>query len=191
MNKIKHTLQYHFDFFNNKSGLPPMFSDSFREMGPDWNEISGINFEITGRVLVSHLILEHYITKLIELKTPKDFNWDESRLTFSQKVNLLKKDEVLNKTNYIKGIEILNKIRNKFSHNLLAVIDLSNISELTKIINDRSSSKTPIINKKHDPIEVINAFASLACSYIGGYCTFLVHSEQQKKNKPLVENKKK
>jgi hypothetical protein len=100
----------------NHGGLPPMFADSFRDNGPEWKRISGVDFEGIGRILACHLIIEHYLSKLIEFQTPKEFDWDESKLTFAQKVKILRKYEPLIAHDFIKGVEVLNRIRNKFSH---------------------------------------------------------------------------
>ncbi len=158
--------------FSNTGGIPPMFSEGFRETGTEWQRIEGLNFEIVGRILTCHLIIEHYITKLIELETPKEFDWIESRLTFSQKLKLVRKIAGLVENDIHKGFEIINKIRNKFSHNLIATIDKTYVEELKKQINRFSKKiKSEEIDSDYDDIFIIEMYTSLSCSYIAGYCT--------------------
>ena len=85
--------------------LPPLFSDKFREIGPEWKRLTGIDFERVGRILTCHLIIEHYLTNYIELQSPNEFDWSEARLTFSQKLKLAKKTSGLKEASIFKGIE--------------------------------------------------------------------------------------
>ncbi len=161
--------------FTKDSGIPPMFSESFRDVGPEWKRLSGIDFEIVGRILICHLIIEHYLTNLIELKTSKEFDWSETKLTFAQKQKLTRKIDALAETKFSRGIEIVNKIRNKFSHNLLAKIDEAYILELRTIINTfRKSQKSEEISTEYEEIAVVEIFTSMVCAFIAGYCSSIV-----------------
>lgn len=74
--------------FDENDGIPPRFGNNFRHDGPKWGKITGVDFDSIGRILVCHLCIEHYIDNLIELSTPLKFNWESSRMSFSQKLNL-------------------------------------------------------------------------------------------------------
>jgi hypothetical protein len=157
--------------------IPPMFSETFRK-SPEWEIIKNIDYETTGKILICLLILEHYVTNLITLLTPEDLNWNGTRMTFNQKITLISKMGAFTDPEFIKGIEIINGIRNKYSHNLLASIAESNIQELKRIIiKFRGRSEIPNDAKN---IVVIEAFTYLVCAYIAGYCTALVDFETKK-----------
>jgi len=171
---------------NNRlhGSLPPMFAENFRDNGPEWRKLSEVDFEGIGRVLACHLILEHYLVKFIELQTPVEFDWDESKMTFAQKIKLVRRSAPLVENDFIKGIEVINRIRNKYSHNLLVTIAETDISTLQAIISAfRKSTKSP--NQKNlddvDNIIVIETFTSLVCAFIAGYCSFIVMHEKKTK----------
>lgn len=176
------------NLWTGDNGIPPKFNEDFLKNGPEWQKVKGLDFENVGRILICHLSIEHYINKFIEFQTPTDFNWDDSRLSFSQKLKLLSNNHSLNKHEIIKGIESLNKIRNKYSHNLEAKIDSKDITIIKKILLDFR-----IINKKnktekeikhfldlYDDIALIESFTNFVCAYIAGYC----HSLYSQKKKP-------
>jgi len=151
--------------------LPPLFGDSFRD-NPNWERLTGVEYELIGRILICHLLIEHYLTKFIELETPKGYNWDESRLTFSQKLKLVNKHSILSKFHLIEGMTLINKIRNRFSHNIKAKIISSDITSLKKVIIEfqkqvNSSSEIVISGD----IEIIETFTTFALSFIAGYCS--------------------
>jgi len=129
--------------FSENDGIPPRFGANFRDEGPKWEKVTGLDFEAIGRILVSHLILEHYINNLIELSTPREFNWDRSRLTFSQKLKLVSKIEILEKSKFNIGIEILNSIRNNLSHTILATVDEKKVEQLKEILLEYLCSQKP------------------------------------------------
>jgi hypothetical protein len=174
--------------FNRGFQIPPMFSDNFRQTGPEWNRITKIDFEASGRILMCHLIVEHYMTNLIKLLSPEDFNWAESRMTFSQKFKLISKIEAFNEFNFIKGIESLNKIRNKFSHNLLATISETDIKVFRTFV-DRfyKKSKSKKFSEYFDKIAIIELYTLVVCSYFAGYCTSIVDLDKIKKKEHNID----
>jgi hypothetical protein len=171
--KKKQTVKKIFDEYH---GVPPLFSSSFRNSGKDWIPISSIDYETVGRILICHLIIEHYIINFLAVNTRPDISWTDAKLTFYQKILLLKKMSPFSDNDLIKGVEIVNNIRNKFSHNLNATIEESKIRELKKIINDMGNEidKLPLTFEK---IALIELFTSLFCSYMAGYCTASVELE--------------
>lgn len=59
--------------------------------------------------------------------------FEKSRMSFNQKLNLVQDLVIFRKNEYVKGIKILNEIKNKLSHELLANIDKNKIKELYQI----------------------------------------------------------
>jgi hypothetical protein len=131
--------------------------------------------------------IEHYILKLIELKTPKEFSWEDSKLTFYQKLKIISKLPALLDNDLITGIEALNQIRNKFSHNLLAKIDNKQIEKIKKSIlkfrikhKKEEGSETDVVEflELYDDIALIESFTSLVCAFIAGYCSTLIKKQK-------------
>jgi len=174
------------NLWTGDDGIPPKFNEDFMKNGPEWQKVKGLDFENIGRILICHLSIEHYINKLIEFQTPTDFNWDDSRLSFSQKLKLLSKNSQLNRHQIIKGIETLNKIRNIFSHNLEAKIDPVCVDVIREILFKFRASVKPELAKEikhfldlYDDIALIESFTNFSCAFIAGYC----HSLYELKNK--------
>jgi len=173
-------------FFDKNDGIPPRFGVNFREEGPKWEKVSGLDFEAIGRILVCHLSIEHYINNLIELSTPKLFDWDNSRMTFSQKLKLVSKISVLKRNKFDTGIEILNNIRNKLSHNMLATIDINKFEQLKVILFDYLCKDQSEVEKQetlshmnqYDTHAIIERFTSIVCALIAGYCTTLINKHE-------------
>ncbi len=175
--------------FSGDINIPPLFSKTFKGKGPEWNKIVGIDFEHIGRILTCHLIIEHYITNLIEIKSPEDLNWEKSRLTFSQKLNLISKIPALRENDFTEGVEIINNIRNHYSHNILSEINLKQMARLKDILiayfktTKKTKEKNYGILEDLDVYEdtaIIEFFTLIFCSYIAGYCASLVNSLKQK-----------
>lgn len=169
--------------FDKNDGIPPRFGSNFREEGPKWEKVSGLDFEAIGRILVCHLSIEHYINNLIELSTPKLFDWDNTRMSFSQKLKLVSKISLLKKNKLHIGIEILNSIRNKLSHNMLATIDNAKFEQLKAILqeylckdqSEEEKQKTLSHMNQYDTHAIIERFTCIVCALIAGYCTSLIN----------------
>lgn len=171
--------------FQEDDGIPPRFGSNFRTEGPKWEKVTGLDFEAIGRILVCHLSIEHYLNNLIELLTPGTLDWDSSKMTFSQKLKLVSKINILAKSKFNKGIEILNTIRNKLSHNMLATIDENKIEQLkTLLLEYLYKGKTMEEKEKIEsdissfgPHAIIERFTQLTCAMIAGYCTSLINKK--------------
>jgi len=70
-----------------------------------------------GIILKSHLIIEHYLDKYLGIAYPTITNWEGVRLSFYQKIEILK-DEKTSMFMYYSALKCLNKIRNRFAHRL-------------------------------------------------------------------------
>ncbi|WP_332860813.1 hypothetical protein [Janthinobacterium svalbardensis] len=112
-----------------------------------------------GRILKVHLVIEQYLNEHIVAKY-KIENLAEVRLTFNQKVHLLKDD--LSPAAWVKSaIQNVNKVRNKFSHTLTPKIEwgeINNVMDVLKIARKGVSYM--------EPIDAIEAFAPVACAFL-------------------------
>jgi len=87
----------------------------FSEMERRWNQDVGA----IGRILRSHLYVEHYLSEYLEKANPRLGSVAKARLSFSQKLELLdQKDPLLSEV--LPGIKHLNAIRNRLAHRLSA-----------------------------------------------------------------------
>ncbi len=172
-------------FFEEDDGIPPRFGQNFRENGPIWEKVTGLDFEAIGRVLVCHLSIEHYLNNLVELSTPKNFNWKKSKMSFNQKLNLISELPIFRKNDCINGIRLLNEIRNKLSHDLLAKIDTNKLKELYQILlkmvcQDKSPEEIEKVENHFNlfgPHAIIERFTSLTCAMIAGYCSSIIKNK--------------
>ena len=168
-------------FFSSDDGIPPRFKGNFRD-DPGWEKVSGLDFEAIGRILVCHLCIEHYIENLIELSAPPNWDWRGSRLTFSQKFKLVRNMRLFSESNFDRGVDILNSIRNKLSHDLMAGIDKDKVDELRSILleyvtkgkSEQERTEVKAHFEQFDVHATIERFTSLSCAMIGGYCSRLV-----------------
>ena len=97
-------------------------------------------------ILRAHLYLEYYMTEHLRYENPGIGDLDSARLTFSQKVALLRVDDEATKS-LAHGIRHLNKIRNKLAHNLSIVVtkddaDIFLSVRVFKLIRDAVATHT-------------------------------------------------
>ena len=117
-----------------------------------------------GTILKCHLILEFYIDKYLEAAYPTVTNWQNSRLTFAQKL------EIINNSKtpigmYYSSIKCLNSLRNKFSHKISYKVEDKDYKEITEIM-------TCWYDALGDPVlkgmELIENFTIWVCGSING-----------------------
>ena len=112
-----------------------------------------------GRVLKSHLILEHYLTVYLKQSFGLD-DLESARLSFFQKVTLL--PATGSAVSAVKlGLKKLNKVRNEFAHRLnqdLEELDLNPINEVINIFRPEATFKSNL--------DRIEAFVTIAVTFL-------------------------
>lgn len=88
-----------------------------RDQEARWNR----DIEMIGRILRSHLFVEHYLTEYIKLRNPDLGDLDNARLSFAQKLALLRSSDAFD-ADFATGIRHLNRIRNRLAHDLSAAL---------------------------------------------------------------------
>lgn len=157
--------------------LPPLLAKNFIE----WEGIEKIDFDSLGVVVACHLVVEHYLTRFLQIQSPKHFDWDAPRLTFTQKLAIVSgKDSPLHTLGLVEGIKRLNTIRNRMSHNIRTAVTETDVSVLKRIL--RSASKDKKAQLELNPIDTVRGFTWLICSYITGYCAGRVESARMQRN---------
>ena len=129
-----------------------------------------------GRVLRVHLVIEQYMNEHIK-EAYKIENLEELRLTFLQKTKMLKGD--YSAASFVKpGIQNINAVRNKFSHELNPKIEWGAINNVTDVLDIARKGVT-----YQEPIDAIEAFAPIACAFlINAPSSSRLHLEQLLKN---------
>ena len=117
-------------------------------------------------VLRSHLIIEHYIDRYIALAIPEIEDWEQLRLTFSNKLEIINNRRTSIAMLY-PAIKALNKIRNKYAHNLNYKPNESDYEPIYNFIQIWFSAggKNIPSNFSH----LIQEFTLTASSFINGY----------------------
>jgi len=146
--------------------LPPLLANNFIE----WERAEKIDFDSIGVVVACHLVVEHYLTRFLQISSPKEFDWDAARLTFTQKLSIASgKDSSLNSIGLVEGIKRLNTIRNNMSHNIRTSVTGTDVLVLRRVL--QSVSKDRKVPADLQPIDIVRLFTWLTCSYIAGYCS--------------------
>jgi hypothetical protein len=138
----------------------PKIEQRFNEENERFKTLLAADHSLIGHILKHHLIVEVYLNRYLTTKYP-DLAWDEADLRFSQKVKLLVSDRDPRAQFVVPGIKELNRIRNRFGHNLDVKLIVSEQPEMLKCL---SIARKGVDYK--DPAFVIQDFATVACTFL-------------------------
>ena len=132
----------------------------FGEMRARWNQ----DVVAIGRILRSHLYVEHYLTEFLEKANPRIGSLADARLSFTQKVNLLNPDQRL--AQVVPGIKRLNAIRNRLAHRLDAHVtdEDAEIFLSDGVLKAMRIEEAKPGTPSNDPLDVLEAFAQYVSS---------------------------
>jgi len=129
------------------------------DLNSRWNQDAAM----MGRILRSHLFVEHYLTSYLQARNPRLGSLDSARLTFSQKAELVGANDA--RVAYlIPGVRRLNKIRNRMAHTLSASITAEDRESLLSVDLFRAlrdALSAPAIPST-DPVDVLESFSQHA-----------------------------
>lgn len=136
-----------------------LLQSQFRIFSERWNQ----DTETIGRILRSHLFVEHFLTEYLVARNPELGSVTEARLTFTQKVALVG-DSTTGVSYLIPGIRLLNTIRNRLAHKLAADISMDDANILLgtglfKALREKGAEPETPSSK---PIDVLEDFAQHA-----------------------------
>lgn len=142
--------------------LPPMF-DGVKDGSVVWKRIADIDHELLGYFLTCHLLIEHYMDEYLKA-TVAQFDWEKSRLTFGQRISLLRWEVLVRDQKYdpIPAIKHMNALRNKISHRLEIKLDVDALQPLEDYIRKLTSPR-PYVNHT-EPRELLDAFVGACCA---------------------------
>lgn len=143
-----------------------LMDERFREFNAIWDQ----DAESIGRVLRSHLAVEHFLTEFIAFTNPRLGPVENARLTFTQKVELLPDDDP--SISFLKpGLRRVNVIRNRMAHRLRVDINAEDRAVLLGI-QMFAAMRSEIARcegaKPDDPLSVVEQFAMFAANLLHG-----------------------
>ena len=131
----------------------------FAEVGRRWNQ----DVVVVGRILRSHLFVEHYLYEHLTKANPRLGSVEKARLSFSQKVALLDAGDPRLRE-ILPGIKHLNTIRNRLAHRLNVAIE---ITDADVFLQAKYFAALRVEGAKpgapsHDPLDILEEFARYA-----------------------------
>ena len=157
-----------------RRALPPMFG-GVKDGSVIWNRIENIDHELLGYFLTCHLVVEHYMDEFLKARFQR-LDWDKSRLTFGQRVNLLSWQVLVNDEKFdpIPAIKHLNSLRNKISHRLQIELNAVTLQPIADYLTKLSSS--PSLTIPTDPKDLLELFVGTCCATFAGNLS-AIHGE--------------
>jgi len=138
----------------------PAIERRFNEENERFKVLLAADRSVIAHVLKYHLIVEVYLNRYFEMRYP-NLAWDEAELRFTQKVNLLTSQSDARVAFVAPGIKELNRIRNKFGHQLDATLGLSDQSAMLRCL---AVARAGV--EYNDPTRVLHDFATVACTFL-------------------------
>jgi len=156
--------------------LPPKFG-GVKDGSVVWTRVADVDHEPLGYFLTCHLLIEHYMDEYLQATIPQ-LHWEKARLTFGQRVNLLKWEVLVSDQKFdpIPAIKHMNTLRNKISHRLEIKLDMEELQPLAEYLRKLRSPSS--YAAPTDPKELLNTFMGTCCA------TFASHLSFQYRRKP-------
>ena len=148
----------------------------FGKMQHRWKQ----DVEAIGRILRSHLYVEHYMTEYLEKANPRLGSVERSRLSFVQKLELLDPKDI-RISEVLPGIRHLNTIRNRLAHQLSTTVTEDDAAVFLsaryfKALRDEGAKPG---KPSAEPIEVLEHFAIHASQILTGEFSSLANAFAQ------------
>lgn len=131
----------------------------FENMNNEFLSLYNLPHDEIGRVLKCHLIIENFLNRFLEGFFNFE-NFNGLQLRFKQKIDMVPQQGI--SAAFVRpGIIQLNKVRNKFGHDLDVHIEPQNISAIYEVLQvARRGVAFP------SPIAAIEAFTPIACAFL-------------------------
>jgi len=152
IDRIEEVVQRHKKEFEN-------IEEEFNKQNKKYKSFLYQDHDFIGKLLKFHLITEYYINEYLQNKY-KDVVFNDVDLRYYQKLNLLPANDY--RVAFIKpGLKQLNRVRNKFSHNLGATVELGELNEMLNVLGITRKE-----TKYKEPEQVIEEFTTVACTFL-------------------------
>ncbi|WP_369663573.1 hypothetical protein [Variovorax sp. V116] len=135
-----------------------------------WKRIAEIDHGLLGYFLTCHLVIEHYMDEYLKA-TMTQLDWEKAKLTFGQRMNLLKWEELVRDQKFdpIPAIKHMNTLRNRISHRLEIKLDAEALLPLTYYLKGLDSQGLTIPT---DPKKLLEVFVNTCCATFASHLTF-------------------
>ena len=135
-----------------------------------WKRIVDIDHGLLGYFLTCHLVIEHYMDEYLKV-TIRGLDWDKAKLTFGQRVNLLKWDSVVRDKRFdpIPAIKHMNTLRNKISHQLEIKLDAESLQPLADYMKGIGTANFELPS---DPKKLLEVFVNTCCATFASHLSF-------------------
>lgn len=135
-----------------------------------WKRIADIDHVLLGYFLTCHLVIEHYMDEYLKATIPQ-LDWEKSKLTFGQRMNLLKWEVLVSEKRFdpIPAIKHMNTLRNKISHRLEIKLDAEALLPLADYIKGFSSQPHQVPS---EPKELLQMFVGTCCATFASHLSF-------------------
>ncbi len=156
---------------NNSPRLPPMLS-GVENGSLVWKRITDIDHGLLGYFLTCHLVIEHYMDEYLKA-TIEGLDWEKAKLTFGQRMNLLKWDTLVRDQKFdpIPAIKHMNTLRNRISHRLEIKLDAEALLPLTYYLK----GVDPGLAIPTDPKKLLEVFVNTCCATFASHLSFHHH----------------
>lgn len=135
-----------------------------------WKRIAEIDHGLLGYFLTCHLVIEHYMDEYLKA-TMTQLDWEKAKLTFGQRMNLLKWEELVRDQKFdpIPAIKHMNTLRNRISHRLEIKLDAEALLPLTYYLKGVDPQGLAIPT---DPKKLLEVFVNTCCATFASHLTF-------------------
>lgn len=127
-------------------------SEEENKFHTEFHELIGNKTDEIGILLLCHLLIEYYMDRYILVAYPTIEKYKELSLSFSKKINFIFRNKTIFHSLY-EGLNALNRIRNKYAHELKYNLTTKDIEPILKTIQSAENT-----NKKGIPKETTEIF---------------------------------
>ena len=147
------------EILGGKERFKQVVDNEFIDMRRRWDlDVTNI-----GRILRSHLYVEHYLMQHITKANPRLGDTSKARLTFSQKLSLLDTSHTY-LSELIPGLRQINLVRNRLAHRLEASLTAEDVQVFLShaMFNAMRIEGAKPSAPSMEPIDVLEEFAQYA-----------------------------
>ena len=146
--------------------------DEHREvLRTKFNKQVSIEHEPVLMVLRAHLLIENFLERFICLNIVRGDRLISKNFTFANKLTIVHALDVV-PDSYIQSINQLNKIRNRFSHNMDSSISNSDVDRIGSPLGK------PYTKIKHDNPQELDKIIYNILSWVCGYLAGLIYNKE-------------
>jgi hypothetical protein len=145
--------------------------DGVKDGSVVWRRISNIDHGLPGYFLTCHLVIEHYMDEYLKTTLPQ-LDWEKSRLSFGQRINLLRWEALVRDQKFdpIPAIKHMNTLRNKINYRLEIKLDMEALLPLVDYMKKLSHPR-PYEVPAH-PKELLETFVGTCCATFASHLSF-------------------